>query len=132
MDLLNSKPAVAVTSLPAVNLSTGTPSHHIGNPPNSFQNPWPSFVKSSPWNLLQTRFSKDRNFVPVPPRDELVPVCKPDWGHGRKGLKTTWIGHATFLVETSAAEDGGRGVRILFDPVWSERTSPVTWLGPKR
>jgi L-ascorbate metabolism protein UlaG (beta-lactamase superfamily) len=37
----------------------------------------------------------------------------------------TWIGHATFLLQT---ED----VRILIDPVFSERASPVTWAGPRR
>jgi len=30
------------------------------------------------------------------------------------------------------AKDARRGLRILFDAVFSERTSPVTWAGPKR
>ena len=37
----------------------------------------------------------------------------------------TWLGHATALVEID-------GVRILTDPVWSERVSPSEWLGPRR
>jgi len=126
------RPAVLVTPLAPIASSTGTPSHHVGSPTTSFQNPWPSFVKNSGWDILQIRFSKDRNLVPVPPRDELVPIRKPDWGRGRQGLKATWIGHATFHVETSSEGVGARGVRILFDPVWSERTSPVKWFGPKR
>ena len=68
----------------------------------------------------------------MPSRDQLVPIQKPDWGAGKQGLKATWIGHASFLVETSASEGTERGVRVLFDPVFSERTSPVTWAGPKR
>lgn len=40
-------------------------------------------------------------------------------------IVATWIGHATWLVQTS------RG-NLLFDPVFSARTSPVQWAGPKR
>jgi L-ascorbate metabolism protein UlaG (beta-lactamase superfamily) len=41
------------------------------------------------------------------------------------GLRITWMGHSSNLVEID-------GVRILLDPVWDERASPVQWLGPKR
>ncbi|WP_338866349.1 MBL fold metallo-hydrolase [Myxococcus stipitatus] len=41
------------------------------------------------------------------------------------GLRLTWLGHSTLLVELD-------GHRILTDPVWSERVSPYTWVGPKR
>ena len=41
------------------------------------------------------------------------------------GLRATWIGHASVLVEID-------GRRVLTDPVWSDRCSPVTWAGPKR
>ncbi len=41
------------------------------------------------------------------------------------GLRATWIGHATALVEID-------GARILTDPVWSERVSPSTLVGPRR
>lgn len=37
----------------------------------------------------------------------------------------TWIGHATFLVDLG-------GVKILTDPVFSYRVSPVSFAGPKR
>lgn len=37
----------------------------------------------------------------------------------------TWIGHATVLVQSG-------GLNILTDPIFSERASPVTFLGPKR
>jgi len=47
-------------------------------------------------------------------------------------LKATWLGHASFFVELparAAAEDAeripGRGPRILFDPIFSKRCSPV-------
>ncbi len=41
------------------------------------------------------------------------------------GLRVTWLGHSTTLVELD-------GHRILTDPVWSERTSPLSWVGPRR
>ena len=49
-----------------------------------------------------------------------------------EGLKATWIGHASFMVETSKAEGRERGLRILFDPVFSERVGPYGLVGPKR
>lgn len=41
------------------------------------------------------------------------------------GLRITWFGHSSVLVEID-------GVSVLTDPVWSERTSPVSFMGPKR
>ncbi|WP_236653347.1 MBL fold metallo-hydrolase [Streptacidiphilus melanogenes] len=41
------------------------------------------------------------------------------------GLRLTWLGHAGVL-----AEIGGR--RVLFDPVFGERCSPVPGFGPRR
>ncbi|KAF6223754.1 hypothetical protein HO133_000597 [Letharia lupina] len=122
--------SITITRVPR-KAESSQPSHHIGNPPTSFTNPWPSFHKHSPLDLLITS-QRNRDFKPVPSRDKLVAIQKPDWGAGKEGLKATWIGHASFLVETSASEGAGRGVRVLFDPVFSERTSPVTWAGPKR
>jgi len=43
----------------------------------------------------------------------------------RTGLRITWMGHSSMLVEID-------GVRILVDPVWDRRASPVQWAGPKR
>ncbi len=43
----------------------------------------------------------------------------------RSGLRITWMGHSTSLVEIDA-------VRILIDPLWDERAAPTTWAGPKR
>jgi L-ascorbate metabolism protein UlaG (beta-lactamase superfamily) len=55
---------------------------------------------------------------PIP----LVPVADPVSGGG---LHVTWYGHASSLVEV----DGGR---FLLDPVWGERVSPVSRVGPRR
>jgi L-ascorbate metabolism protein UlaG (beta-lactamase superfamily) len=40
-------------------------------------------------------------------------------------MRITMVGHATLLIQVA-------GLNILTDPVWSERTSPVTFAGPRR
>lgn len=40
-------------------------------------------------------------------------------------INATWINHATFLLQLP-------GVNVLTDPVFSERTSPYSFMGPKR
>lgn len=40
-------------------------------------------------------------------------------------MRVTWLGHSTILVEID-------GHRVLTDPVFGERASPMTWVGPKR
>jgi N-acyl-phosphatidylethanolamine-hydrolysing phospholipase D len=40
-------------------------------------------------------------------------------------VRITWIGHASVLVQLP-------GLNLLTDPVWSERCSPVGFMGPRR
>lgn len=42
-----------------------------------------------------------------------------------QGIRLTFVNHSTFLIQVE-------GLNILTDPVWSERTSPFTFAGPKR
>ena len=41
------------------------------------------------------------------------------------GLRVTWLGHSSVLVEID-------GRRLLLDPVWAERVSPLSFAGPRR
>ena len=41
------------------------------------------------------------------------------------GLRATWLGHSTVLLEID-------GVRVLTDPVWGRRASPFSFAGPER
>jgi L-ascorbate metabolism protein UlaG (beta-lactamase superfamily) len=41
------------------------------------------------------------------------------------GLRATWLGHSTVLIEID-------GRRVLTDPVWGSRASPSRLVGPKR
>jgi len=40
-------------------------------------------------------------------------------------LRITLVNHSTVLIQQGASN-------ILTDPIWPERASPVSWLGPKR
>jgi L-ascorbate metabolism protein UlaG (beta-lactamase superfamily) len=57
-----------------------------------------------------------------------VTVRKPEFLPTRTTptLRATWLGHACYLVEFPS------GFRVLFDPVFTERCGPLSWLGPKR
>lgn len=66
----------------------------------------------------------DKKIVPAAP----LPVVSPldVWRRSPStGLRLTWLGHSTLLIEID-------GVRVLTDPVWSERASPLQFAGPKR
>ena len=43
----------------------------------------------------------------------------------QSGLRATWLGHSTVLLEID-------GLRVLTDPVWGERVSPLPFAGPRR
>jgi len=74
--------------------------------------------------LSQQLFGKEQRVPPGPlpvhflsERDFATPPAS--------GLRVTWFGHSTLLLEME-------GARILIDPVFSERTSPWQKAGPKR
>lgn len=58
-----------------------------------------------------------------------IPVDRVDPGRfatpPATGLRATWLGHSSVILEID-------GFRVLTDPVWGERASPLTWLGPAR
>ena len=59
--------------------------------------------------------------APLPSLDPLGAWAKPP----DTGLRATWLGHSTVLVEID-------GLRVLTDPVWGPRASPSRLAGPKR
>jgi L-ascorbate metabolism protein UlaG (beta-lactamase superfamily) len=57
-----------------------------------------------------------------------LPVESPlaSWGAPvQTGMRVTWLGHSSVLLELD-------GRRLLTDPVFAERSSPVSFAGPKR
>jgi len=62
--------------------------------------------------------------VPQGPLPSVDPTLS--WGKApHTGLRATWLGHSTVLVEID-------GLRVLTDPVWGLRASPSRLVGPKR
>ncbi|MEO6325572.1 MAG: MBL fold metallo-hydrolase, partial [Thermoanaerobaculia bacterium] len=57
----------------------------------------------------------------LPSVNPLEPWSRP----AETGLRATWLGHSTVLIEID-------GVRVLTDPVWGPRASPSRFAGPKR
>lgn len=53
------------------------------------------------------------------------PAPSPPRRVGRGEMRVTFVNHATVLVQMD-------GVNVLTDPIWSKRSSPVSWAGPRR
>ena len=106
------------------------PTHHLSG--GGFRNPWPqaSDPERGPSAFFQWQLERLRDGdrpAPPPPADALPlaasEVAYPGAAAGE--LRVTWVGHSTLLVQID-------GWNVLTDPVWSERASPVQWLGPRR
>jgi L-ascorbate metabolism protein UlaG (beta-lactamase superfamily) len=57
----------------------------------------------------------------IPDVEQSIPPARVDGD----GLRVTLVNHSTVLVQH-------RGSNILTDPIWSERASPFSWIGPRR
>ena len=79
---------------------------------------------NTPMPSVKDFFCDDGRRVPKGP----LPAMNPLDAWRRKpqsGLRATWLGHSTVLIEID-------GVRVLTDPVWGPRASPLALAGPKR
>jgi L-ascorbate metabolism protein UlaG (beta-lactamase superfamily) len=70
------------------------------------------------------RWRRTRQKQPWPEHVE-DPVLPPPSRAAHDRISATFIGHSTFLLQVG-------GVRVLTDPIWSERCSPVSFAGPRR
>lgn len=66
---------------------------------------WPRWMQNSPGSAPPKRVPFD--------------------GEAPDALRLTFVGHMTFLLQW-------QGLNILTDPIWSERASPVQFVGPRR
>ncbi|MCB9717811.1 MAG: MBL fold metallo-hydrolase [Myxococcales bacterium] len=88
-----------------------------------FANPQPLW--NDAWGMLTEALHSSDHSSPAEPLP-VVPVDGERFATApASGLRITWLGHSTLLVEID-------GHRILTDPVWGERASPLTWIGPQR
>lgn len=97
-------------------------------PDGRFRNPWPGVEERGVRDLL--RWRRERRRAPrTTPRVEVLPdAVAPAFvsPHAPADAVTaTWVGHSTVLLQIG-------GWNVLTDPIWSERASPIPWLGPRR
>jgi L-ascorbate metabolism protein UlaG (beta-lactamase superfamily) len=90
------------------------------------QNTAPTTLESaSPWEFLVEYFRGAKERKPPSP----APMESPDPADleslRERGIRFIWLGHSSVYLELD-------GTRVLIDPVWSDRASPFSILGPKR
>jgi L-ascorbate metabolism protein UlaG (beta-lactamase superfamily) len=91
-----------------------------------FENVEPTGVmKVSSWEAMVAWFSGEEMRVPSCPLPLVTDTAARRATPPPSGLRITWLGHSTTLIEID-------GQTVLTDPMWSERASPTTWVGPKR
>lgn len=104
--------------------------HHLKGG-KGFTNPWESWKEMSgfqiggamAWRALTGKLKWPDT---TPPHVTVrTPTLLPS-RDASTALRATWLGHACYYVEFPS------GLRVLFDPVFEERCSPFTFLGPKR
>jgi len=88
------------------------------------------FLNTQPlWNdylgALGTILRRDVNSTPKQALPVLHPTRELLEAPADTGLRATWLGHSTVYLDLD-------GTRILTDPVWGERASPLSWAGPRR
>ena len=99
--------------------------------PQGFQNNYTAFEPKGLFELLRWRLDAAKNGLPPP--GQPTPQLAADLDFVRSNAvagpamqpAVTWIGHATVLAQLG-------GVNLITDPMFSERASPVGFLGPKR
>ena len=101
--------------------------HHAERIHGKFQNPVPTELAGFGLALkllpLYLRNKEERT-----PKRPLGPFFTDPSAYATpppSGLRVTWFGHSTMLIEID-------GLRVLVDPVWERRASPVRWAGPRR
>jgi N-acyl-phosphatidylethanolamine-hydrolysing phospholipase D len=86
-------------------------------------------------DVLRWQLARWTQGLPPPPSQAVdgyggFEIVRPDLAllqANRRGpqVTVTWVGHATLFVQIG-------GLNLLLDPVFSDRTSPVSFAGPKR
>jgi N-acyl-phosphatidylethanolamine-hydrolysing phospholipase D len=118
----------AVSAEPALPASSA-PAHHRGD---KFQNNYLEFEPKGIGALLRWKLDASRDGLPKPPSTP-IPQVTPDIAFIASNAQAgpmmqpavTWIGHASTLAQLG-------GLNVLTDPVFSERVSPLSFIGPKR
>ena len=102
----------------------GPPSHHA--PGGGFRNPpeWRSCREMTFSHFFKEALPDWDHSTEFPPL-AVAPVPFSLLHAPAAPLQALFVGHATFFLQA-------QGVRVLTDPFFSERPSPVPWVGPRR
>ena len=92
-----------------------------------YQNPVPTSVGGlrTMWKVLPLYVSNREETEPREPLGPFVTDPRVYDTPPASGLRVTWFGHSSLLLEID-------GLRVLIDPVWERRASPVQFAGPAR
>ncbi|MDB4985896.1 MAG: outer membrane protein romA [Myxococcaceae bacterium] len=92
-----------------------------------FQNAEPTTIWSASAlisSLRELAFGKQMR-APICPLPLVTDAAKRLATPSASGLRVTWLGHSTTLIELD-------GATFLTDPIWSERSGPSPLVGPRR
>lgn len=105
-------------------LTKDTPAHHTEEGFRNLHLPMDQ-QKKSLWNVMKMRFGED--WADHEKEATSIPIVPVDLKriHNPPARQATWLGHSTFLIQVD-------GLTILTDPVFSDRVSPFSWVGPLR
>ncbi|KAH8927507.1 Metallo-hydrolase/oxidoreductase [Atractiella rhizophila] len=105
---------------------------HHNKDGKGFHNPWPSWnplpFRQMLGTILARRTARGKQPSTKPPH---YTVVKPTFLNERflpssSSLRATWMGHAAYFLEFPSS------LRVIFDPVFTDRCSPSSFMGPKR
>lgn len=103
----------------------GKPLHHAQK---GFQNPHVDKARRGFFKYMKMRYFSNEKFADYESNAYKIPRVKTDLDliqNPPDALQVTWIGHATMLIQY-------KGVNILTDPIFSDRASPFSFIGPER
>ena len=115
--------ALVLSDLVSVTMPAPASDRPLHHGRRGFRNLDPDYAYS-----LTSRITHVVGRPPAPARGRPLEVVANDGSALRGPLAApmiTWIGHSTFLVQLD-------GINLLTDPIWSQRTSPVGFAGPRR
>lgn len=111
------------TTLKAQKLDT--PAHHTAT---GFRNLHIDDTKKTVFGFLAMRLFGDIEWADHSARATEVPIKRlklKSIQSNPKNLRVSWLGHSSFLLQW-------KGLNILTDPIFADRASPLSFVGPRR
>jgi N-acyl-phosphatidylethanolamine-hydrolysing phospholipase D len=126
--LFNRKSALASLFLANLSMDNNKKHHAHGH----YINPWDSFRPTHFSDMIKMVWTLDRSRSAPPSQQDCDAMVDPvdlvvlNQPVGPNQMRLTWLGHASFLLQLPG------NIGILFDPIFSNRCSPVQFAGPQR